>query len=78
VYRQLGAARPVRGGRARDDDDDVDAADALVASIDREFDYDDLCTALWALDRDIPFIGTDPDVVVIPRLPSATCRVPGP
>ncbi|WP_418281870.1 HAD-IIA family hydrolase [Halorubrum sp. DTA98] len=44
--------------------EDVDAADALVASIDRSFDYDDLCTALWALDRDIPFIGTDPDVVI--------------
>ena len=44
--------------------EDVDAADAFVASIDREFDYDDLATALWALDRDIPFIGTDPDVVI--------------
>jgi len=53
--------------------DDVDAADALVASIDREFDYDDLCTALWALDRDIPFIGTDPDVVI----PAPERDVPG-
>ena len=44
--------------------EEVDAADALVASIDREFDYDDLAAALWALDRDIPFIGTDPDVVI--------------
>ncbi len=44
--------------------EDVDAADALVASIDHEFGYDDLCTALWALDRGIPFIGTDPDVVI--------------
>ena len=52
---------------------DVDAADALVASIDREFDYDDLCTALWALERDIPFIGTDPDVVI----PAPERDVPG-
>ncbi|MGM0446929.1 MAG: HAD-IIA family hydrolase [Methanobacteriota archaeon] len=53
--------------------EDVDAADALVASIDREFDYDDLCTALWALERDIPFIGTDPDVVI----PAPERDVPG-
>ncbi|MDB2243626.1 HAD-IIA family hydrolase [Halorubrum ezzemoulense] len=53
--------------------DDVDAADALVASIDREFDYEDLCTALWALERDIPFIGTDPDVVI----PAPERDVPG-
>jgi 4-nitrophenyl phosphatase len=53
--------------------DDVDAADALVASIDHEFDYDDLCTALWTLDRDVPFIGTDPDVVI----PAPGRDVPG-
>jgi len=53
--------------------DEVDAADALVASIDREFDYEDLCTALWALDRDIPFVGTDPDVVI----PAPERDVPG-
>ena len=53
--------------------DDVDVADALVASIDREFDYEDLCTALWALERDIPFIGTDPDVVI----PAPERDVPG-
>ncbi|MGQ3329662.1 MULTISPECIES: HAD-IIA family hydrolase [Halorubrum] len=53
--------------------DDVDAADALVASIDREFGYEDLCTALWALERDIPFIGTDPDVVI----PAPDRDVPG-
>lgn len=53
--------------------DDVDAADALVASIDREFDYEDLCTALWALERGIPFIGTDPDVVI----PAPERDVPG-
>ncbi|EMA67809.1 HAD-superfamily hydrolase, subfamily IIA [Halorubrum aidingense JCM 13560] len=53
--------------------DDVDTADALVASIDHEFDYDDLCTALWTLDRDVPFIGTDPDVVI----PAPGRDVPG-
>ena len=53
--------------------EDVDDADALVASIDREFDYDDLCTAMWALEGDIPFIGTDPDVVI----PAPERDVPG-
>ncbi len=53
--------------------DEIAAADALVVSIDREFDYDDLCTALWALDRGIPFIGTDPDVVI----PAPERDVPG-
>lgn len=53
--------------------DDVDAADALIASVDREFDYEDLCTALWALEREIPFIGTDPDVVI----PAPERDVPG-
>jgi len=53
--------------------DDVDEADALVASIDREFGYEDLCTALWALERGIPFIGTDPDVVI----PAPDRDVPG-
>ncbi|MDZ5809900.1 HAD-IIA family hydrolase [Halorubrum sp. AD140] len=53
--------------------DDVDAADALVASIDREFDYGDLCTALWTLERGVPFIGTDPDVVI----PAPERDVPG-
>ncbi len=53
--------------------EDVDAADALVASIDHEFNYDDLCTALWALDRGIPLIGTDPDIVI----PAPERDVPG-
>jgi len=53
--------------------DDPAAADALVASIDREFDYDDLCTALWTLERDVPFVGTDPDVVI----PAPERDVPG-
>ena len=43
---------------------DTDEADALVVSIDREFGYDDMAAAMWALKRDIPFIGTDPDVVI--------------
>ncbi|WP_418286242.1 HAD-IIA family hydrolase [Halorubrum sp. DTA46] len=53
--------------------EDVDAADALVASIDREFDYQDLCTAMWTLDRDVPFVGTDPDIVI----PAPDRDVPG-
>ncbi|GAB3695201.1 HAD-IIA family hydrolase [Halorubrum pallidum] len=53
--------------------DDPAAADALVASIDREFGYDDLCTALWTLDRGVPFVGTDPDVVI----PAPERDVPG-
>jgi 4-nitrophenyl phosphatase len=53
--------------------DDVDAADALVASIDREFDYEDLCTAMWTLERGVPFIGTDPDVII----PAPERDVPG-
>ncbi|SNR50259.1 HAD-IIA family hydrolase [Halorubrum vacuolatum] len=48
-------------------------ADALVVSIDREFGYDDLRTALWALDRGIPFIGTDRDLVI----PAPEGDVPG-
>jgi 4-nitrophenyl phosphatase len=53
--------------------DDPDAAEALVVSIDRDFDYEDLCAGLWALRRDVPFIGTDPDVVI----PAADRDVPG-
>lgn len=45
--------------------DDPDAADCLVASIDRTFDYDDLSAALWALsDGKTAFVGTDPDLVI--------------
>ncbi|WP_049983475.1 HAD-IIA family hydrolase [Halorubrum sp. BV1] len=53
--------------------DDPAAADALVASVDREFDYDDLCTALWTLERGVPFVGTDPDVVI----PAPDRDIPG-
>ncbi|MFA9516199.1 HAD-IIA family hydrolase [Halopenitus sp. H-Gu1] len=53
--------------------DSVDDADVLLASLDREFDYEDLSRALWALERDIPFFGTDPDVVI----PAPERDVPG-
>lgn len=53
--------------------EDVEAADALVASISESFDYEDLCEALWVLDRDVPFVGTDPDVVI----PAPERDVPG-
>ena len=53
---------------------DEDATDVLVASIDREFDYDDLCRALWTLDKpEVTFIGTDPDIVI----PAAKRDMPG-
>jgi len=45
--------------------DDPDRAELLVASVDRSFDYGDLCSALWALeDPGVGFVGTDPDVVI--------------
>ena len=44
--------------------DDPEAADALVASMDREFGYETLVDAIVALDRSIPFIGTDPDMLI--------------
>ncbi|SFR43332.1 HAD-IIA family hydrolase [Halogeometricum limi] len=48
--------------------------DTLVASIDREFDYDTLCQALWTLsDERVGFVGTDPDIVI----PAAGHDVPG-
>jgi 4-nitrophenyl phosphatase len=54
--------------------DDPDAADCLVASIDRSFDYDDLTAAMWALsDGTTAFVGTDPDVVI----PAGERDVPG-
>jgi len=40
------------------------AAEALLASLDRGFGYESLCDAIVALDRPIPFIGTDPDTVI--------------
>lgn len=51
-----------------------DETEVLVASIDREFDYDDMCQALWTLTRpEVTFIGTDPDIVI----PAAERDVPG-
>lgn len=44
--------------------DEVGAADVLVASYDRTFDYDRLTEALWVLDGGAAFVGTDPDVTV--------------
>jgi len=53
---------------------DPDEADAVVASIDRKFDYDRLTQALWALDDDaVDFLGTDPDVTI----PAEDHLVPG-
>lgn len=54
--------------------DDAEAADVVVVSIDREFSYDHLCTALWSLSDDsVTFVGTDPDMVI----PAAERDVPG-
>lgn len=53
--------------------DDPEAVDALVASMDREFGYQSLCDAIVALDDDIPFIGTDPDMLI----PQSGYNVPG-
>ncbi|WP_290818663.1 HAD-IIA family hydrolase [Halovivax sp.] len=39
-------------------------ADVVVGSIDFEFDYEKLRRALAALNREIPFYGTDPDVTI--------------
>ncbi len=44
--------------------DDPDAADVLVASFYRGFDYDSLRDGLWALDAGAEFVGTDPDKVI--------------
>ena len=53
--------------------DDPEAADALVASMDREFGYQSLCDAIVALDAEIPFIGTDPDMLI----PQTGYNIPG-
>ncbi|WP_227356823.1 HAD-IIA family hydrolase [Haladaptatus salinisoli] len=52
---------------------DPDAVDAVVASIDREFDYETLAQAFWALEGGAAFVGTDPDVTI----PAAKRLVPG-
>ncbi len=53
--------------------DEPTAADALVASLDRSFDYDLLCETVIALADGTPFIGTDPDILI----PQAGPDVPG-
>lgn len=53
--------------------EDHDRADALVASIDRDFSYDDLTHALWALSDSTLLIGTDPDRTI----PTEDREVPG-
>lgn len=54
--------------------EDPDAADVVVGSVDREFHYEDLRDALWALSTDgVALVGTDPDRVV----PAAERDVPG-
>lgn len=41
--------------------DDPDACDVLVASWTTEFDFEDMKTALDAIDEETTFVGTDPD-----------------
>ncbi len=53
--------------------DDPDAGEVVVASIDREFDYEELTRALWALEDGAIFVGTDPDVTI----PASERLVPG-
>jgi len=54
--------------------EDAEAADVVVASIDRAFGYDDMAEAMTALrGTDVTFLGTDPDVVI----PAADRDVPG-
>lgn len=53
--------------------DDPRAADVLLASLTREFDYADLTDALRSLDADTAFVGTDPD----PTIPGPEELVPG-
>ncbi|ADJ15374.1 HAD-IIA family hydrolase [Halalkalicoccus jeotgali] len=53
--------------------DEYDRADTLIASIDREFSYDDLKHALWALADGTRFLGTDPDRTI----PTEDREVPG-
>jgi len=52
---------------------DPTAADALVASLDYEFDYEQLCETVVALQDGTPFIGTDPDILI----PQSGPDVPG-
>lgn len=50
------------------------AADVVVVSMDREFTYDRLREAFWAVsDPEVGFVGTDPDMVV----PAPERDIPG-
>ena len=53
--------------------DDPGAAEIVVGSIDRHFGYSDLEDVLTALERGLPFYGTDPDVTI----PTTNGTVPG-
>jgi 4-nitrophenyl phosphatase len=51
-----------------------DAADVILVSLDRNFDYDALASVSRALDDDgVTFLGTDPDLVI----PTAEGDIPG-
>lgn len=52
---------------------DPTEADLVVGSIDRDFGYGDLEDVLTALERGLPFYGTDPDVTI----PTDNGTVPG-
>lgn len=53
---------------------DPDRAAVVVVSLDKAFDYDDLCAVQGALeDNGVQFYGTDPDVVI----PAAERDIPG-
>lgn len=53
--------------------DDPGEAELVVGSIDRSLSYDRLADALVALERDVPFYGTDPDATI----PTEEGAVPG-
>lgn len=44
--------------------DDPEAASVVVASVDYEFDYESMRTAIRAVDEETAFVGTDPDPVI--------------
>ncbi len=39
-------------------------ADVLLVSMDRSFDYETMTEAMWALDEETTFLGTDPDMTI--------------
>ncbi|WP_114576585.1 HAD-IIA family hydrolase [Saliphagus sp. LR7] len=53
--------------------DDPERAGIVVGSIDRDLSYDTLAGAIPALERDLPFYGTDPDTTI----PGSGGPVPG-